>query len=166
LSYIPENGGIENLGDNETSLQFKRRITKPGLYCFTVDDTETKDNGTTIEHSDTISVMVEAPLLFDAKLRGKWDGMKSAFGSQNVPGALKGFSGAAQNKYGRILTTLNNRLPSMAANMQDIKLVSVAGDVAKYRISRMENIDGQQREITYFIYFIKDANGLWKIESF
>ncbi|MBI4823020.1 MAG: hypothetical protein HY805_02165 [Nitrospirae bacterium] len=29
-----------------------------------------------------------------------------------------------------------------------------------------ESLNGQIREITYFIYFVKDENGLWKIESF
>jgi len=166
LSYTPDNDSMENLGDNDTILQFKRRITKPGLYFITVDDTETLDNGTTIPHSDTISVMVESPQQLDVKLQGKWGTIKSAFGSQDPASALQSFAGAAQDKYSRILTTLSSRLPTIAANMQDIKLISVTGDVAKYRISRMENIDGQQREITYFIYFIKDVTGLWKIESF
>jgi len=92
--------------------------------------------------------------------------MKTGFSSQNISGALKYFSGAAQGKYGRILTTLSSRLPNMAANMRDIKLVSITGDVAEYIISRTETIDGQPREISYYIYFIKDAKGLWKIESF
>ena len=101
--------------------------------------------------------MVESLQQFDGKMQDKWGGMKTAFGSQDVSGALRGFAGASQGKYGRILTTLSSRLPTMAASMQDIKIISVTGDVAKYRISRMENIDGQLRDITYFIYFIKDG---------
>jgi hypothetical protein len=64
------------------------------------------------------------------------------------------------------LSTLSSRLPNMAANMRDILLISVTGDIAEYVISRTETINGQQMEISYYIYFIKEANGLWKIKSF
>ena len=38
--------------------------------------------------------------------------------------------------------------------------------IAKFRIKREEQIQGQIYDISYYIYFIKDVNGLWKIESF
>lgn len=47
FSYDPDNGSIENRGDNGTSMNFERRIAEPGLYFITVDDNETLDNGTT-----------------------------------------------------------------------------------------------------------------------
>jgi hypothetical protein len=36
---------------------------------------------------------------------------------------------------------------------------------AFWKISTAENTDGQMKEITYFIYFVKDGDGIWKIES-
>jgi hypothetical protein len=49
--------------------------------------------------------------------------------------------------------------------MNEIRMDYITGDNAEYRINRSENIDGQMKEITYFIYFVKDGEGLWKIES-
>ncbi|MBN2108634.1 MAG: hypothetical protein JW832_14505 [Deltaproteobacteria bacterium] len=165
LSYVPDNDSVENLGDNETSLQFKRRITKPGLYYITVDDTETKDNGTVINHADTISVMVERLQDFDAKLQGKWVGMKSGFGGQNIPSSLKYISALSNDKYREIFTAIADQLPVIAADMQNIELIIVNDNIAKYRIRREDTINGQTLPITYYIYFIKDMNGLWKIDK-
>jgi len=69
-------------------------------------------------------------------------------------------------EYNSIFTTLFDYLPDIAANMQNINLDYIQGDVAEYRISRMEDIGGEVKEITYYIYFTKGANGLWKIESY
>jgi len=165
-SFINVPDTVENMSDDGTLMEFKRRITDPGLYFITAHDVEVVDNVTSVPHSDTIAILAEDLTQFDTRLNETWSTMKSAFSSQDVPGALKNFSEAAQDKYGRILLTLSSRLPTMAATMQDIKPVSVTGNVAEYIINRMESINGQPKEISYFIYFIKDANGLWKIESY
>ena len=156
---------MENLGDNDTILQFKRRITKPGLYFITVDDLERLDNGTTIPHSDTISILVESLQQFDAKLQGKWGGMKNKLGAKNAADALKNISANSRELYGQIYTDLADKLPTIIANMQEIQLIYVHENVSKYRIRRVQNIDGENVTITYYIYFVKDADGIWRIES-
>lgn len=50
--------------------------------------------------------------------------------------------------------------------MAEIELVYVKDSIAKYRIRRMQVFESQMREITYYIYFTKDVDGLWKIEQF
>jgi hypothetical protein len=50
--------------------------------------------------------------------------------------------------------------------MRDIELVYINEKVAKYRIKKQETLHGQVYDISYFIYFIKGIDGLWKIESF
>ena len=49
--------------------------------------------------------------------------------------------------------------------MSNIALDRIIGDVAEYRVTKLENIEGQMRQITYFLYFRKDVNGQWKLES-
>jgi hypothetical protein len=46
--------------------------------------------------------------------------------------------------------------------MQNIRMIYLIDGVAKYRIRRME----EAGEITYYIYFVQDENGLWKIQQF
>lgn len=61
---------------------------------------------------------------------------------------------------------LANGLPNIATSMQEIQLIYLRGDIAKYRIRREQNIKGTPQTITYYIYFVRDENGIWKIESF
>jgi hypothetical protein len=52
--------------------------------------------------------------------------------------------------------------PFFSAAMQDIELVALEADVAEYRIKRMEDVG----LVTYYIYFVQNKNGIWKIKQF
>jgi hypothetical protein len=78
---------------------------------------------------------------------------------------LQYFSDGSKAKYMRVFKKLNPYLPVIVSNMADIALDRIIGDVAEYRTKKLENVEGQMREITYFLYFRKDVNGQWKLES-
>ena len=46
--------------------------------------------------------------------------------------------------------------------MNAIEMIYVEGKVAQYRIKRTEDVG----EVTYYIYFAIDGDGLWKIQQF
>jgi len=50
--------------------------------------------------------------------------------------------------------------------MQNIEMVYLEDNVAKYRVNRVHDIDGVSQVVTYYIYLIKDANGIWRIDRF
>jgi len=50
--------------------------------------------------------------------------------------------------------------------MQNIELIYLKEDIAKYRIRREQVFEGQTRTITYYIYFTKNRDGIWQIEQF
>jgi sugar lactone lactonase YvrE len=89
-----------------------------------------------------------------------WSDMKEKLSEGDIEGALTYFSEASQDRYREIFTLLQAELPQIANQMQDIHLISIRGDVAEYIIVREE--DGT--EMGYFIYFIKDEDGNWKID--
>ena len=91
-----------------------------------------------------------------------WSDMKENLAAGNIEGALNYFSEGSKEKYREIFTLLGDRLPTLANNMQDIELIYVRGDIAKYRIHRLQ----YEQQITYYIYFGKDEDGYWKINSF
>ena len=167
FSYSPDNGSIENLGDNGTTMQFKRSIAEPGLYYITVEDNETVDNVTKVLHTDTICIMADNRTALDIKLKGKWGGMKAGFVSQNIEQSLKYISFLSNDKYREIFTAISDQFPTILADMQGqtIQLIVVEDNIAQYGIIREDTINGQTLPITYFIYFIKDRNGLWKIDK-
>jgi hypothetical protein len=53
-------------------------------------------------------------------------------------------------------------LPTIAVGMQQIQMIYAEGGVAQYRIRKTEGVD----EITYYIYFVRDEKGIWKIQQF
>ncbi len=165
FSYDPDNGSIENRGDNETTMKFERRVAEPGLYFITVDDNETLDNGTRVLRTDNIAIMADNRTAFDTKLRVKWGAMKEALSSLNTANALKFISNASKETYNQVYSDLSAQLPGIIANMQDIQLIYVQDRLAKYRIRRVHNIDGQNVTLTYYIYFVKDTDGTWKIDT-
>lgn len=135
-----------------------------GLYLTQVTVTDTVGNSFP---PYTVIVNVLDIASTDAHFKQKWNGIKDKLSSQDVEGALSYIiNNGAQAKYRIVFQQLLPQLPTIAANMKDVTLDYVNSDVAEYRISRTENVNGQMTEITYFIYFRKDENGVWQLESF
>ncbi len=91
-----------------------------------------------------------------------WNNMKSTLKEGNIEDALTHFSEGSKEKYREIFTLLKNELPRIANEMEEIYLIAIQGNVAEYFIKRVE--DGVEK--AYFIYFIKDENDNWKIDTF
>lgn len=145
-----------------TPDEYPLRLPVEGEYALTVQ--VTGPGGQTYE--DSLEIMVLPRLGLDRLLKQKWEGMKAALSNSNVSGAIANMSEPAQTKYQPVFQELLTNLPGIAAGMRSIDLDYLQQDVAQYRISRTETISGQPREISYFIYFSKDGNGIWKLDQF
>jgi len=150
-----------------TSGTISVKIPASDLYYFTVLRDVTLDNGTQVHHSDSISLLVEDEAILDAKLNTKWSGMRTGLSSSDKDAALNMIAFNAREKYNQIFTDLEPYMSGIVDDMmQEIGLIYVHDNLAKYRINRVHNIDGQPVTITYYIYFVKDVDGIWRIESF
>ncbi len=136
-------------------------ITDPGLYNITA---EVPHEGNT--YSDSIDILVIDWESLDGLLKAKWSGMRTALVDGDVDKALTYHNDRFRDKYESIYNSLGSNLSTLAQNMRDIELVFLEGNRAKYAINRDHNIDGQTVTITYFIYFSKDKDGLWKIDEY
>lgn len=141
----------------------------PGIFYPTV--TVTVDTGSGIPTREpvkgiayTASTVVNVMSLeqMDALLKAKWDEMKQTLATGDIEKTMSFFSDASQEKYRGIFTYLHDKLPEMAAEMSNIQLIYLRDGRAKYRIRRME----ERQEITYYIYFHRLSDGLWKIHQF
>jgi len=45
-------------------------------------------------------------------------------------------------------------------------MIYARGDYVKYRIKRTQLINGSMMDLTYYLYFVKDKSGLWKVNQF
>ena len=147
----------------ESSIEeYLLRITQEGVYYFIAEVTGTENNGRT----DTVAIDVMDKEELDAMLKEKWSGMRQALIAGDIAEALDYHYEGKKEKYESIYNFLGANLPALTQQMQDIELIYVEDNRAKYRINREHDIDGQSITITYYIYFIKDENGLWKIEKY
>ncbi|MFA4829001.1 MAG: DUF1566 domain-containing protein [Thermodesulfovibrionales bacterium] len=135
--------------------EYKLRMTVEGTYYFEVSVTGPDGN----VYKDTIAVTVLNKTELDNLLKAKWEGMKGKLTNSDMEGALSYYFGASQERYRYIFTSLLNSLPDIAANMQAIEMISIGDKIAEYRIKRIED----EGEVIYYIYFVSDENGLWKI---
>jgi len=92
--------------------------------------------------------------------------MKQRLADRNIDAALSYFSEGTQELYRDVFTALYDRLPGILQEMQDIQLIYVEDNTAKYRIRKNEIYGGQSMAITYYIYFVIESDGLWKIHRF
>jgi hypothetical protein len=129
-----------------------------GMYypMVTIEDI----SGGTYTETTLINVLFKDEM--DTLLKDKWMGMKEGLQSGDITTTLKYFAEGSQERYQGIFTALQDNLAEIAANMQEIGLIYVKDGIAKYRIRRQE----EAGEITYYIYFQLDKDGLWKIRQF
>jgi hypothetical protein len=140
-------------------------IPEPGLYEFTVEATDEHNN----LYTDAVTIVVFDEAEIRVLLEAKWDGMKDKLSAEDVSGALSFHHDVSKRKYESIYTLLKDKLPQIIEQMQDIELIYAKNHKAKYRIHRNHKVDEYTDEevtVTYYIYFSKDQNGLWKIEKY
>jgi hypothetical protein len=133
-----------------------------GLYLTQITATDTAGN----QYRDTAIVNVLDRTKMDDIFKPIWNGMKSALISGETGRALAFIAPKSRQKYSDAFTALQANISEIAAGMQDIQLVYVKDTMAKYRIKSDELFDGQNKTITYYIYFRKDQYGQWLIDQF
>jgi hypothetical protein len=148
--------------DNSDPRRYVVRILTEGLYHFTVEAWDGQGNS----YSDTVTVGALNLLELDALLKAKWNGMKTALINGDIAQALTFHHPLERHRYEAVYTLLGSDLRTKAQQMREIELIFAEGNRAKYRITRDQDMAGQMVTMTYYIYFGKDENGLWTIESY
>jgi len=145
-----------------TVSEYRVKITTEGIYYFTVNITDS--NG--IPYQDTVAIKALLKTNIDNLLRSKWEGMKVALYNKDIPRSSSFLHSLSREMYQQAFGVIIDELPQIISDMQDIEMIYFDDGAAKYRINRVHDIDGTLQTITYYIYYTKDADGLWKIERF
>ncbi len=142
--------------------EYRIKMTVEGIYYLTVSVTDINN----VTYTDTIAIVVLNKSELDTLLRGKWEGMKGAMAAKNINEAVGYLIGESREQYSQAFNYLLDSLPDIANSMQNIEIIYLKGTVSKYRIRRIQIIENTSQEITYYIYFVKDNDGIWKLEKF
>jgi hypothetical protein len=106
--------------------------------------------------------IVDAPVdPVDAPFVSIWNGMNAALLAGNKAAALSFLTFGAQAKYGPVFDALLPHMAEIIASYSSLQHVSVSAEVGEYAIIR--TMDGKNH--LFLIYFLKDADGVWKLDA-
>ena len=88
--------------------------------------------------------------------------MTAALAVGDITSAVGNFSELTKDSYQEQFTEIAESLPQVAAAMANITIVKVEDNVAEYDLRDM--IDGVP--YSYYLLFVKDKVGIWKIRNF
>jgi PKD repeat protein len=148
--------------ENPTPDEYRIKITTEGVYYFTAG--ATGQDGA--EYQDTVAITVMNREQLDRLLKAKWEGMKGALASQDIETGVLFLTERSKETYRQAFNIIRDDLPQIMGQMQNIELIYLSGDVAKYRIQRDHNISGVVHTVTYYIYFARNESGLWKVDKY
>jgi hypothetical protein len=138
--------------------EYRVTLSTEGVYLFMATGLDT--NGTT--YQDAVAVTVLSKQQLDTLLRGKWEGMTAELLDGNIGNALIHFDESSKEDYREAFSLLSSFLPIIVQELTDIQFVEYVNDTAIYDIRTIR--DGL--EFSFQLLFLKDFNGIWKINSF
>ena len=149
-------GTVDYTGATFENISFT--YTTEGIYYPTITVTDTQSN----TYSDTIAIVVLNQAELDALLRSKWEGMKAALSVQDVDGALVEISENSQEMFRYNFELMQSILPTIVQDMEDITMKQSENGFAEYEMITIQ--DSSER--SYYIEFVIDSDGIWKINFF
>ena len=153
---VDGNGSVEFQGPSLEGQLFT--YSAPALYFPTV----TVIDGTGASTTETALVQVYDPVALDLLLQAKWQGMKDALRQGDTSLALSFVARAKRASYERMFTALEAQLANIDQILTDIQYVEQHGVRAEYQMIRIDN----GTRLSYFVLFILDEDGIWRLRFF
>ncbi len=148
--------GIEVLSN--AADEYRVRLNTEGVYYFVVRSSGTDGN----TYEDSVAVTVLNKTQMDSLLKAKWAGMKGQLQLGDTEGALSYMAGSSKNTYKYNFDLMKDYLPAILQDMGNITMKTIEGRRAEY-----EMITTQDEVIkSFYIEFIVDSDGIWRINFF
>jgi hypothetical protein len=141
-----------------TASEHTIKMNTEGIYYFTASVNDT--NGDT--YFDLVGITVLSESEIDALLRYKWEQMKQALRDRDVEMAVSHFVDGSSDMYRYNFNLMKDILPTIIQDMGNIGLVTIEDRVAEYEMMVVQD----ETEYSFCIRFIKDFDGIWKIDFF
>jgi hypothetical protein len=131
--------------------------SQPGLYLAVVTIT---DNFGGV-HKGDIGIQVAAYEALDALFLSVWNRMNDALVRGDVDAALGCLNSRAREKYTRVFNDLLFDMPAIVGSYSTPRRVSTGDNYFEYAINR--TVDGENQ--IFFVYLLRDADGVWRMDS-
>jgi hypothetical protein len=162
ITFDFDNDGATNL--TATPSQFvDGKLTVSATYpigTWTAVITAYDDRDQAI-YSARKAIVVLSPAALRAKLKGVYDGMLGRLRAGNVAGALTAFTGTARDRYGPVLSQLESTLPTIIADIGELREISVGIDLAELSVVRTTTTGAEQ----FMLYMLRSEDGIWRFDG-
>jgi len=112
-------------------------------------------------YNQTVTIVAQDPAQIDQILRTAWNGFTTALAAGDTVQALQYFNNQAQQKYQPVFQALASSLPQIVGSFSQPQLMNITNEIGEYAINR--TIDGVNR--LFLIYFLRDVDGVWRVDS-
>ncbi|WP_461573135.1 hypothetical protein [Sulfuricaulis sp.] len=129
----------------------------PGAYAATISVTDSQGTA----HAKTLYVVANDPAQMDTLFKSIWDGMNQGLVRGDINTALHYLNEGAQRKYQPVFQTLLPQMATIIASYSPLERTSIAENIGEYGVIRAFN--GNNR--LYLIYFLKGADGVWRLDA-
>lgn len=130
---------------------------QPGTYQATFNITDASGVTTTQQ----LTIVAQDVAQLDQVLKTAWNGFTAALASRNTAQVQQYLNSQAQAKYGPIFSALQPNLPQIVSSFTTPQLTNISNTLGEYVVGR--TIDGVNH--IFFIYFLRDIDGVWRIDS-
>lgn len=149
--------GTNDFSTTDPNVGFAFTYNIPGVYQAVFDIMD--DQGA--HYIAKAQVVVNDAAQMDVLFNSVWDGMKSALVANDQTGALQYLDEVAKEKYGPVFIHLAPHMPAIVNTFSPLQRVSISEHVGEYAVNH--TIGGVNR--IFLIYFLQDANGIWRLDS-
>ena len=149
-------GGIDYSGTTFENIAHTYSIE--GVFYPTIRVIDNQGNRDT----DTIAITLLSKTEIDTLLKSKWERMKGAMANKDVENALSYFIDNSKDMYRYNFELMKEMIPEILQGMSAIVLDEVEDRIAKYHMSAVQ--DGIK--YSFYVEFVKDSAGIWKIRFF
>ena len=149
--------GSGSFGFFSPGAPLSNRYTAPGTYraVFNIVDS------TGASFRQTVTIVVQDPAQVDQLLRQTWAGFTAALASRDTPQALQYLTRQGKEKYGPVFDVLRPNMTQIVGQFSVLQPVTVGDTVGSYAVNR--TVNGVNR--LFFVYFLRDADGVWRLDS-
>lgn len=148
-------GSYVTVSDPVAALSYT--YSNPGIYPVTLTLTDS-NNG---QYQAQVWVVVQDAEQMDTLFKGIWSDMTTALASGNEAAAMNTLDGTAQRHYGPVFDVLMPHMRDIVSSFSPLLRSSISASIGEYAVVRPGN--GQQN--VFLIYFIKDRNGVWRLDA-
>lgn len=149
-------GTVDFVTTDPTAL-IEHVYVQPGIYQARLTITDAQ-NGT---YNQTLAIVVHDARQMDQIFTVLWNGMNNALLAGDVSRAVGYLNESAKTKYQPVFAALLPHMSQIISSYSSLRRVSISQSIGEYAIVRPYN--GQNR--IYLIYFLKDADGVWRVEG-